>query len=273
MSLRRGFFASLGGGLAFEPETIAYLTNAALDIQNNSTIYFASTPQEIAGSLIWENVESFVVKLKNAAGLPLKTNNLSTKYQYIFPFIGATAAANLINLVTGLTYGALFGGVSHDPDGISFNGTNAYMNTAFVPSSLNPNYYGYFYHVKSYVSGVLFGAYGTSSIDGEFPAANTVSLQGGFRTGAAVDIGNKSIIRVNSSQIIFRTDGVQQTIADTYNSGVSLASAIGARNENPNPTSYSNCSFQMFGLIKQPTLAEIILVETAMLDLQTALNR
>lgn len=260
--------------MPYEPETTAYLENADVNILNDATIYFPSTAQEITGAEIWAELDVFVISLKTALGLPLKQNNLSTRFGYIFPFIGGTSGANAVDLVRGITYGSFAGGITHDPDGISFNGSNGWMNTTLVPSSTyNPNYYGYFLYNKAYTSGSLWGAYGTSSLDNEFPGASVVCLNGGFISATPYNTGNKSLYRTSGSQIKFRANGVQQTLSSAYNSGVSMPVALGARNESPNPTNYSASSFQMFGIVSQPTDAEIIDIETAMLDLQNTLNR
>jgi hypothetical protein len=71
----------------------------------------------------------------NTLVLGLKANNLWTKMQAIYPFIGGTAYSHKFNLKNINTFTGIFiGGWTHSPTGVTPNGTNGYMNTQFVPS-------------------------------------------------------------------------------------------------------------------------------------------
>ena len=65
----------------------------------------------------------------------LKTNNLWTKMSAIYPLVGGNATDHRLNLVNPSTYPiAYYGGWTHNTNGITGNGTNAYGDTTFAPS-------------------------------------------------------------------------------------------------------------------------------------------
>jgi len=77
----------------------------------------------------------------------LKTDNLWTKFQALYPFVGGTATTHKFNLKNPLDTNAAFrlvftGGWTHSSTGAQPNGTNAYADTFLVSSvvqSLNNN--------------------------------------------------------------------------------------------------------------------------------------
>lgn len=127
-----------GSSLNHEPETTAYLRNPDVNIADDGTVYFPSTPYEITGAEIWVALDACVVSWKTSLGLTLKRNNLSTKFKYIYPRIGGTATAHRINLVDTSTFiGTFSGGWTHDGSGALPNGTNGYMNTTCTYGTAN----------------------------------------------------------------------------------------------------------------------------------------
>lgn len=57
----------------------------------------------------------------------------------IYPFIGGNATSNSYNLKNTATYQITwFGGVTHNANGVTFNGINAYGNPGYVESSIEP---------------------------------------------------------------------------------------------------------------------------------------
>ena len=67
--------------------------------------------------------------------LQLKTDGIWTKMKAIYPMVGASAAACSQNLKSASFTGTFNGGVTFATTGVQFNGTNGYLNTAFVPSN------------------------------------------------------------------------------------------------------------------------------------------
>jgi hypothetical protein len=88
--------------------------------------------------------------------LNLKTYGLWAKMSAIYPLVGGNATTHKWNLKnpldTNLAYRLAFnGGVTHDSNGITGNGTNAYANTFFLDSSLDINNK----HISMYQRNVL----------------------------------------------------------------------------------------------------------------------
>jgi hypothetical protein len=70
----------------------------------------------------------------------LKTNNLWTKMKAIYPIVGGTATAHKFNLKDPRDLDAAFrlqflGGITHNSNGMTGNGTNGYADTKLAPSS------------------------------------------------------------------------------------------------------------------------------------------
>lgn len=122
--------------LRFEPETIAYMTE--LGIAEDSTVFYAATAYEITGNELWDAVDLCVVEIKEALGLPLGVNNLSTKFLYIFLRVGGDATKHAVNLVDPSHSGTYHGGWTHDGSGALPNGSNAYFNTGYQGGVIGP---------------------------------------------------------------------------------------------------------------------------------------
>ena len=70
----------------------------------------------------------------------LKADTLWTKMKAIYPFVGGTASTHKFNLKNPKDLDAafrleFFGGVTHDSNGITLNGTNGYANTFFIAAT------------------------------------------------------------------------------------------------------------------------------------------
>lgn len=76
----------------------------------------------------------------NQLVLDLKSNSLWTKFLALYPFVGASASTHKFNLKDPRDLDAAFrlvfsGGITHDANGVTGNGTNGYADTKIVPSS------------------------------------------------------------------------------------------------------------------------------------------
>ena len=72
----------------------------------------------------------------NTLVLDLKSNNIWDKMQGIWPFVGGNSASNSVNLKQPGTFNyTWFGGVTHNSNGVTFNGTNGYGSALYVPAS------------------------------------------------------------------------------------------------------------------------------------------
>lgn len=71
----------------------------------------------------------------NTLILSLKSAGIWTLMKAIYPMVGASAAACSQNLKSSSFTGTFFGAWTYSSNGILPNGTNAYMNTGFIPSA------------------------------------------------------------------------------------------------------------------------------------------
>jgi hypothetical protein len=76
----------------------------------------------------------------NTLVLDLKSYGLYTKMQAAYPMVGGTATTHKYNLINPVDTDAGFrlgfaGGITHDADGVTFNGTNGYAYTYFFPAA------------------------------------------------------------------------------------------------------------------------------------------
>lgn len=73
----------------------------------------------------------------NTLVIGLKSNGLWTKMRALYPIVGGNATAHSYNLIDTSKYRGLFSsGWSHSSNGMLSNGSSAYMDTQFNPSSI-----------------------------------------------------------------------------------------------------------------------------------------
>jgi hypothetical protein len=73
----------------------------------------------------------------NTLVLGLKSNNLWTKMQAIYPFVGGSAFAHKVNLKSPGTYDVIWsGGIIHTDQGSITTATNGVGNTQFIPTTM-----------------------------------------------------------------------------------------------------------------------------------------
>lgn len=215
--------------ITYEPETELYLTT--IDIENSEQIiYYTGTAQEITGRAIWTAVDGFVVALKNAFSLTLGVNNLSTKIDAIYPFIGGDATKHKYNLCNPLDTDAAFrlsfsGGWTHSRTGALPNGSNAYANTHWIPSVNGSN------------TQQAFGAYFRNDDTSGTQNFGVISTGTNYRTHwlltavTQVIIGNASDINGYTASPTTRFMFARretQTMLEAYRDGTSLGTNTGS---------------------------------------------
>lgn len=100
--------------------------------------YFDSDAQAfITATGITDNTQKTAV---NQLVLDLKSYSLWSKFSAIYPYVGGTATTHKFNLKNPLDTNAAFrilwvGGVTHNSNGITGNGTNGYGETYIQPST------------------------------------------------------------------------------------------------------------------------------------------
>ena len=98
--------------------------------------------------------ETIISALSNLV-LGLKSNNLWTKMQAIYPFVGGTAYSHKFNLKDPRDLNTAFriqyiGALTHTSTGVQ--STGGYMNTFFAPSSITPPSSSFHYSLYTYTA-------------------------------------------------------------------------------------------------------------------------
>ena len=95
----------------------------------------------------------------------LVDNNLMSKFNFIYPFVGGDATRHSYNLINPSLYQlTFFGGWTHSTTGATPNGTNAYANTGFAPSNISGTDNGHMsYYSRTNSQGLYEIVMGSSS--------------------------------------------------------------------------------------------------------------
>jgi len=131
-----GILARSGGGGGVDPDAQAFITAAAI-----------TDPTQQAA------INTLVVDLKGYS--------IWTKMKALYPFVGGTASSNSFNLRNTAQFQITWnGGVTHNSNGVTFNGTNGYGNTGYNLStnSTITNISGGVYNRSTGNTGASFGA-------------------------------------------------------------------------------------------------------------------
>ena len=217
--------------------------------------------------------------------LTLGVNNLSTKFDTIYPFIGGTASAHKYNLCNPLNTDAAYrlvfsGGWTHSPTGVLPNGANGYTSTFW--DSLN----------KAGDTRIAFGGYrriiATAGLFGSWDLTNPTRLYD-FVQAAAFTIGDlggllngaprtkSHAVALTSSNIkTFSAGVVKNTYAVPTFTRVAIPYFLGARNNNNvSINQYENGEWSMYWLSGAVEFTDTQIINTinAMDNLQVALLR
>lgn len=151
----------------------------------------------------------------------IKSKGIWSKCRVIYPFVGGTAATHKYNLVDSQdTDGAyritMNGGLTHNSNGVTGNGTNGYMDTHFDASVLSQNSQGMTIYARTLGTGQQSSNVDTS-FNGHWMALN-------FAGGSylAVNSANGGALPVSSPKNVLwtsnRRDSANQQI---FRNGVS----------------------------------------------------
>jgi len=87
----------------------------------------------IAAASITNSIEKNAI---NTYVKGLKSAGLWTLITALYPFVGSNSTSNRYNLINPSTFLLTFsGGVTHNSDGVTFNGSSGYANTGLIPST------------------------------------------------------------------------------------------------------------------------------------------
>lgn len=123
----------------FDVYCIVTATNAfGFASSNSNSLYIldADANAFLTATAITDNT---LVQATNELVVDLKGYSIYTKFTALYPFIGGTATTHKFNLINPLDTNAAFriewfGGVTHNANGITGNGTNGYGETYVKPS-------------------------------------------------------------------------------------------------------------------------------------------
>lgn len=220
----------------------------------------------------------------------LKDNSLWTRFDAIYPFVGGTVFTHKFNLKNPLDSNAAFrllftGGFTHNSNGITPNGINAYANTYYdesVHSALNDK------HISIYSRINLLGQYTDMAAYNGSTAATDISPRF-FSSGERCLMRNSNVSgsnylntnslgfflnnRVDASNVRGRQNATLQFMASPSVALVNVPYYIGANNLNGTAGSYSvrNLAFASIG--RGFSDAESLIFYNAVQTLQTALSR
>jgi hypothetical protein len=163
----------------------------------------------------------------NTLVVDLKGYSIWTKKKAIYPIVGGTASSHAVNLKTPGTFNLTFStGWTHSSTGMLPNGSSAYANTAFVPSTngltYNNNHLSFYSRTSTAKDFYEMGS--TTS-----PASTDIFSLWTRRTAntAGYDSGNFSTNRLTASNTDgrgFYVNTAPSTTSKIFKNGTSLAS-------------------------------------------------
>ena len=248
-----------GGGGAFDEDAQTFITTASIT---------DSTQQDAVNQLV----------------LDLKSYSIWSKLEAIYPYVGGNATAHSYNLKDTTQFQITWsGGVTHDSNGITGNGTNGYGNTNLVDSTVLSNYIsmGVYSRTSLQDVSVEIGASGGGGV-GNFILINrnasgmqyfAMDSTGTYRS-VTNGFGLSVMNRTTSTDIQSYKNGIETTATKTENAHSTKNIYILARNNNGSTVDFysqRNLAFAFIG--NSLTTTEHANLNTAILDFQTTLSR
>lgn len=218
----------------------------------------------------------------------LKDSSLWTKLQAIYPYVGGTATTHKYNLKDTATFKMTWsGGLTHDANGVTSNGTTGYGNTTYslsVSGTLNNTCFGGYYRTDVGESSADMGVRSNGGFANQtiYPRFATNTFYGGLNR---IEANWATFTNTNSQGFytVSRADNIEHraykngvfkdATADTNTDLSNIAMFVCCYNENGTPNFYStrNHAFDFIGLnltdAQQTTLYNIVQA------FQTALGR
>jgi hypothetical protein len=123
------------------------------------------TPRTTAFGIATGISDNTILNALNDFDLGLISNSLDSKIKALYPFVGGASSPHSYNFIDTSLYQITWsGGVVHDTNGITGNGTNAYGNTNFNDNLLTDYIsFGVYSRTSAQHVGIEIGA---SSSDG-----------------------------------------------------------------------------------------------------------
>lgn len=190
----------------------------------------------------------------NTLTISLKSANIWTSMKAIYPMVGGSAASCAQNLKSSSYTGTFTSGWTFSANGVTPNGTSAYMNTNLVPfSQLTNNNTHFSYYSRTQITSTSANEMG--SIDASFQRQNSLAfyfaslsqkvyVAGGYPTLAATSTNPDTLGFITGSR-------VSNTSAKLYMEGVLLAT-----NSNSNATILPISAIYLGGVNSSDILVE-----------------
>lgn len=197
----------LMGGIAFDPDAQAFITAASIT---------DPTQQSAVNQLV----------------LHLKGYSLWTKGSVILPYLGGNATAHRVNLKTATNGITFSGGVTHNSNGVTYNGTTGYGSVNFQTTVANQYNRSIFQYIRT--QSTLDG----TSWQGAFNGTNAFGFQNTSQsTYRLLSVGLNNLASPNLS-INYGLLGV--TVTANNSSKAYNGSTVKTTNNTPNATPNSN---------------------------------
>jgi hypothetical protein len=219
----------------------------------------------------------------NTLVVSLKANGLWTKMKAIYPFVGGTAASHSYNLKNVAQYQMTWsGGVTHNANGVTGNGINAYGNTGLADNTLNVNNKHlamYQRNVLSAVSGSSMGIASSNRFYLNYAGSNysTLAIAQAPYPVVTPQNGFMCLAKVSATPLVFKY--YQNALTPTSRTSASLSSVynhivLACNNETTNvPYDFSVANLAMASLGDGLTDTDVTNLRTINLAFQTSLSR
>lgn len=193
----------------------------------------------------------------------LKGYGVWGKLQAAYPFIGGTATTNKYNLINPADTDAAFrltfsGGVTHDSNGVTFDGINGYANTFYTPStngSLNSQHISVYNRTAGLTSGFFIAVRDNASapqcflgIQFDPTRVNYISInstevnEGTYSSLQGFLLGNRSGA---SAEQFYRNGAEVDNSTKSSNRLPAYSLYLGARNFNGSPQSATYTAYNV----------------------------
>ena len=219
----------------------------------------------------------------NTLVLALKANSLWSGMKAIYPMVGASAAACAQNLKSSSFTGTFTSGWTFASTGATPNGTSAYMNTGFVPSSnisLNNAHLSYYSRTNVVGVQVDIGSIGDSTnafyliMNLNNIAPSGINAPETLRTSAmSPTLGMLIGSRIVSTEEKYYTNNVSQTLTKNSNSMNSFNVYLGCFNQTGTANLFSTKETAFASLGDGLTDTQASNFYTAVQAFQTTLSR
>lgn len=218
----------------------------------------------------------------NQLVVDLKGYSLWTKMKAVYPFVGGNATSHAVDLMT-LSSGTFNGGFTHNSNGITGNGTNAYFNTGKNMNAIlnqNSNSIGYYNRTANPLndrySGVgspnwfILGKATSPNVGTDYWGNSGSSLfDNSFNVNRFI-IGN----RTSSTNVAIYRNGLLTLSGSRPSQAIPTNNFyISAVNNGGTPFLYSNMNYAFWYFSDGLTLTDVANLTSTVLAFQTALSR